>query len=218
MNILLSSANFDWLSKLLHCQSIDSAENALYDPFDGTKLYEANVLPCSISRTVYTAAELVAIQISNDLLQRSYFLKSGIMAVDESFLGFSRYLKQQFIDGIPCFDFRCLDGYSVMNLVQGMLLRDFQSSADLDPVIIARSMVRCALPLYLVDGADRHNENYIIGSDSILRSIDFHFCFGRRPKSASDCFGLGTTKELKNFLVENNAWELIEPDAIACTE
>ena len=66
------------------------------------------------------------------------------------------------------------------------------------------SFVGCALPIYLCDGADRHYENYIIRRDSVFFAA---FLFGRKPKSASDCYGIGTTKVLKNYFVQEHLWD-----------
>ncbi len=69
------------------------------------------------------------------------------------------------------------------------------------------SFIGCALPLYLCDGADRHYENYIIRRDSIFYAIDFSYLFGRKPKSATDCYGIGTTRDLKNYFPQHNMWD-----------
>jgi hypothetical protein len=67
-----------------------------------------------------------------------------------------------------------------MDFIDGQLLRDFDPSCEyLNPRILMKSFVGCALPIYLCDGADRHYENYIIRHDSVFFAIDF-FLEGNR--------------------------------------
>jgi hypothetical protein len=45
---------------------------------------------------------------------------------------------------------------------------------------------------------------YIIRRDSVFFAS---FLFGRKPRSASDCYGIGTTKVLKNYFVQEHVWD-----------
>jgi hypothetical protein len=182
-------------------------ENQLIDPFLGKILFEKKSIECSISFEKFVKNQITLVNIRNRAVERSFIVKSGSMLIDERYMRFCTYLKQ-IIPSIPCFNIRSFDDFGVMDYIDGCMLRDFDPNRrSLNPDTLMKSFIACALPLYLCDGADRHYENYIIGHDGLFYAIDFTFLFGNKPRSATDCFGIGTTLELKKYFVERNLWD-----------
>ena len=209
LNSFFSENKFDFFENSLCFENemVCSGGNEIIDPFQGNFLFEKKSLECSISLRNLVKNQLTMVKIKNRDVERSFIVKNGSLMIDERYMRFCKYLKQ-IIPSIPCFEIRNFETFGVMEFIDGVLLRDFDpNSPSLDPYLLMESFIGCALPLYLCDGADRHYENYIVRQDSLFYAIDFTFLFGNKPRSATDCFGIGTTQELKRYFVEKNLWQ-----------